>query len=700
MSDPIYSGSPVSNYASVPAPSPFVGLRSEMERPVSRKEKQLVARWLYKRNGTLRYIIQQKATYPLTEIEIELAEEDAKLAPEARSQKIDKLKKDYEALKLIPSIKRIGIDLHLFNIAFAYLWICPAISLKCSKCGETSALESMDDDSWKMECKKKELIFTGTCPKCKEKKVSFSASEEVSATFKNVRISHFDPTRVDMKTHEITGDYVCWYTPSEKATRRIKRGDKWYIKRSSLDYLKAAMTGNSLLLDNDNLFIIRIEDPTQVDMPWPEPGGLKPFNQLYNNLLLEKATEAIAIQHTVPLPMFFPRLAGDENLSKGSILLNKFRDELFGELKKWVKNPSHFVISNIPIGVEQALGRGNMLFPTAQIQYNTEEAMLAMGSPRGLFNGSAHYAGSTAAMRIVENSWIETYNGYNQACKFFSSLLQEYMGTAIPKHTLAFKEFRRVDDVMYKNQVSEGFRNGAFCHDTYCKTLGLDPVKERAGMKEYQIWQAQVSAAVQDIAAKSQADANIKIQGMMSSSAASDADDMLRVSKDKTLSLFESYTQKGIPPEIAASIILQHNIAVNQFMARQAAIAKSQRATDTFLMREQANAQTSLNRGQKDRFLFSSMEAGGVGQPSLQGEDRISFITGLLSSMEDQERTAFLNHVHQYDQETYNAIVSALRAQGVGINPGEGAQNSPQQANNDGTQPMPDVLPPRREGMG
>ena len=685
---------PVTSYSSVPAPSPFIGLRSEMERPITRKEKQLVARWLYKKNGTLRYIIQQKATYPLTDIEIELVDQPSSVPAAEKNRMKKQLLSDYmKKLKIIPAIKQLGIDFHTFSIAFMYLWLKTDIYVTCPHCKKKMKLRTLDESTWSVKYDKdKDTLFEVKCAKCSHTGAT-KAEEKISYKIDKMRLAHFDPVRVEMKEHSISGDRQFWYSPSPKDVRRITSGDKTYILDSSLDFIKACMSDGSLKLNNDNLFVIKMMDPSQSGMPWPEPAALKPFNQIYNNLLLEKASEAIAIQHTVPLPIFFPRLAGDEDLSKGSIMLQKFRDELFGQLKQWVKNPNHFVISNIPLGVEQALGRGNMLFPTAQIQYNTEEAMLAMGSPRGLFNGSAHYAGSTAAMRIVENSWIETYNAYNEAIDFISNMIMSYL-PGWPKHTAKFKEFRRMDDVMYKNQIAAGFQRGAVSHDEYCSTLGLDPIVQREKIKEYQLWQANLSVEIQDIQMQAQVKSQSEMQNQIAAFAASQMDDSIRTNETKTISLFESYMNAGIPKDIAASIIKSHYEIVNQQMAMMAASMQAQQAQDTIMMREQANAQTSLNRGQKDRFLFTQAEQGGMGQTSLMGEDRVSFISGMLSSMPEEQRLPVLENLRKYDQETYQAVVSTMRMNGAAT---EQKQEAPQ---DDGTKPLPDKMPPKREGMG
>lgn len=686
---------PINSYASVPAPSPFVGLRSEMERPITRKEKQLVARWMYKKNGTLRYIIQQKATYPLTDIEIELLNPPKDTSLEEKNRLEERLRRDYlKKLKIVAAINQLGIDYHTFSIAFMYLWLKSEIFVICPHCHKKTKLRTMDETTWNIKFEKSTgQIFHGTCPKCK-KKVGFKAEERISYKLENMRLSHFDPVQIEMKEHSISGDTQYWYVPHDKDRYRIDKGDKAFILDSSLDYIRACLTKSALKLDNNNLFVIKMMDPSQSSMPWPEPAALKPFNQIYNNLLLEKASEAIAIQHTVPLPIFFPRLAGDEDLSKGSIMLQKFRDELFGQLKQWVKNPNHFVISNIPLGVEQALGRGNVLFPTAQIQYNTEEAMLAMGSPRGLFNGSAHYAGSTAAMRIVENSWLDTFNHYNSALDFISTAIMSLL-PGWPKHSIHFKEFRRMDDVMYKNQIAQGFQMGGVSHDEYCASLGLNPVEQRTKIEAYEKWKAKLASEIQEIQMTAQMNAQNKMQMQTSALAASNADDYLSTQHSKMITLFEAYVAKGIPPNVASEIIKNYLVNMNQQMAMQIAQMQASRATDAFLTREMANAQTSLNRGQKDKYLFSEMEQGGMGQQSLMGEDRISFLSGMAGAMPDEQRTAFLDNLRKYDQETFQAVVSALRSSGVATEQNQEVSQDP-----NATKPLPDKMPPKREGMG
>jgi hypothetical protein len=301
------------------------------------------------------------ADYPITKVLVEI-DSDSYRQPKDRERAHDFLVDlYYRKLDINQVLKQMGIDFQTYAISLTYLWFGTEIWLECPHCHTNNLINNLEEDSWKLTTSgKKQISFQGDCPSCGRKSVEFVATEQILKKPDRLRIINFDPTHIEIKEHEITKECIYWYKPSNRTRERILSGDKWTIMESSLDLLKAVYTDSMLKLNTDNLFVMRNVDPSQVNQPWPEPSALGAFSQTYNNLLLDKASEAIAIQHIVPLPIFYPRLDGSEGIDKGSLGINNFKTDLATEIKRWVKNPNHFVISTIPIGVEQALGRGNL----------------------------------------------------------------------------------------------------------------------------------------------------------------------------------------------------------------------------------------------------------------------------------------------------------------------------------------------------
>lgn len=690
----------VNSYGNVPLTSPIGTRRSDSALPITRKDKQKLARWLYKRNGVIRHAIRKMADYPITKVLIKVDLESYR--QDSDRDRVKEFLEDfyYRRLKINQVLKEIGINFQTYGISLTYLWFGTQTWLECPHCHRNHMLDNLEEDSWKLVNKGKgEIGFTGDCPSCSKKGVAFIETEEILKKPDKLKVVTFDPVQVEIKEHEITKECIYWYRPSQRTRERIMSGDKWTIKNSSVDLLKAVYSDSMLKLNPDNLFIMKNVDPSQVNQPWPEPTALGAFSQIYNNLLLDKASEAIAVQHIVPLPIFYPRLDGSEGIDKGSLAIQSFKTDLAAEIKQWVRNPNHFVISGIPIGVEQALGRGNMQFPTNQQSYNMEEALLAMGVPRGLLTGSVHYAGGTAAMRIVENSWIVSHNGLQDACDFISRNVQSYIPGMV-KHELELKDFRRMDDVMYKNQVTQGLQFGIVSPQEWCNMFDLDYSDQTKQIKEHRVWEANLNAEIYLINSRAQAQADMELQGAMAAISAEQADSMRKTQQDDIANLYIRYTNAGLAPQQAIQVIMAHLQSVNNFYAMQGVMAEASMARNAFLTREMANAQVSYNRGQRDKALFNTMSMDQPFQPPAAGEDRITFLTNMMMAAPEEQRTSMLTQLEAYDKETYDAVVQNLKMNGIN------AAASPEGSSSSGigeasrTAPLPDMMPPRQQGMG
>lgn len=690
--------STVSNYGNVPLDSPIGTRRSDTAMPITRKDKQRLARWLYKRNGVIRHAIRKMADYPITKVIIGLDLDSYR--QESNRERVQGFLEDfyYRKLKINQVMKEMGVNFQTYGISISYLWFGTQIRLECPHCHRSYIIDNIEENSWELTSKGKNgIAFTGDCPSCNKKGVTFIESEEILRKPDKLKVVTFDPVQIEIKEHEITKERIYWYRPSDRIRERILSGDKWTIKNSSLDLLKAVYSGAMLKLDQDNIFVMENIDPSQVNQPWPEPTALGAFSQIYNNLLLDKASEAIAVQHIVPLPIFYPKLDGSEGIDKGSLAIQGFKSELAGEIKQWVRNPNHFVISSMPIGVEQAMGRGNMQFPTNQQSYNMEEALLSMGVPRGLLTGNVHYAGGSAAMRIVENSWIVGHNGLQDGLDFISLGVQGYI-PGMAKHKLKLKDFRRMDDVMYKNQISQGLQFGAVSHQEWCDVFDLDYKKQTKEISDHRKWEANLNAELFLINARAQAKADLEMQKASASIAAEEADSMKKSQENSLANLYTRYTAAGMSPEGAVSVIKAHLQSVNQFYAMQGVVADASRAREAFMTRELANAQTTYNRGQKDKVIFNTMAMDQPFQPKASGGEIVEFMTNMMMAMPEQQRGAMLGQLKTYDKQTYDAILQSLQMNGIDDTP---TQEAPANGIGEGlrTAPLPDKLPPRQEGM-
>ena len=699
-------------YPDLTKPTPWL-TRSEAERPVTRKDKIVLSRMLYKRNGLLRHVIQKMAQYPLTKVIIEMEEEttgDKKLTDEAKKARVKEEKKLHELydehLKIKEFLEKVGVDKHTYATATIHITLdqekrlhcpnpkCPSnkrrqSSGKSSKSRPANGMLLSDLNEEKWEYSLDNAVFKGECPKC-NKSVTFRVSEHDLKRPENLCLKLYPPDTIKIKEHEFTGERKLWYCPTDKFREDIRKGDKWLIKTSPLDILKCVAQGKDLLLDQSNVFHLQLHDPSQANSPWPQPTLLRAFRNIYHITTLRQAAEQIAKQHMVPLPIFFPQIRGDEPMTSASLSMATFKSDLTTQIKAWIKNPNRYVFSNIPVGHQMIGGQGNMLLPTDQIRMNTEEAMLAMGMPQGLLMGNAHWAGNSVAMRIVENQFLVDREQYQRLLDFIVRRAKAFI-PGLPKgHSLRLKEFRKMDDTMYRQMMTNAFSLGLISHEFWCNVFDVDYDLIWDQIVAERKRQANLDKELQKQAARAQAEAQQAFDEYTMSKGAEGMAKMMESRRDKLIVQFRKYVDAGIPVDFAIQVLRDHEMTMNNYYTQQSLAAQAERARDAIITREQGNAQLSYNRSQDNRWIYDTMSQAYPGQQANPvGGDRVGYFVSLLNSMPLQQRDGFLQHLKTFDSNTYDAVVSSLGAQGVQV----GGIGAPEEIN-----PLPEQKAPTREG--
>lgn len=680
-------------YPDLMKPSPWL-MRSEAERPVTRKDKIILSRMLYKRNGLLRHVIQKMAQYPLTKVLIEIEENknigDEKLTDEAKKAQLKERKKledlYYEHLHIKEFLEKVGVDKHTYATATIHITLdkekrlhcpnsdCPSNkkASKGKKNGGPSRANGMllaDLDETKWEYDLTAGVFKGTCPKC-HKTVTFRVSEHDLKRPENLRLKIYPPDTIKIREHEYTGERKIWYCPTNKFRENIQKGDKWLIKTSPLDILKCVATGKDLLLDQTNVFHLQLSDPSQANNPWPQPTLLRAFRNIYHITMLRQAAEQIAKQHMVPLPIFFPNIRGDEPMTSASVSMANFRSNLTEQIKAWIKNPNRYVFSNIPVGHQMIGGQGNMLLPTDQIRMNTEEAMLALGMPHGLMEGNAHWAGNSVAMRIVENQFLVDREQYQRLLSFIVNRAKAFI-TALPKHSLRLKEFRKMDDTMFRQMMTNAFSMGLISHEYWCSVFDIDHDVMWSQIVTERKRQGDLDKELQIAAAETQAEANETFNEIAMAKGAETMSKMIETRRNNLINQFKKYVTAGIPPDKAIETLISHEAMLNNYFIQQSLQAQAERARDAIINRESSNAQMSYNRSQNNRWMYDTLSQAYPGQQADPvGGDRVGYFVNLLNSMPLQQKETFLEHLKTFDRNTYSAVTESLGGQGLQVGSG------------------------------
>lgn len=583
------------SYATKMYHSPFFDL-SNFYMPQNFKQFFSWARYFFLTNNIISPTVYQMARYPITSLTYNTTDNDSR-------ELYKSIFEDY--LSIQSNLISIGLDFFTYGNAFAALHVPFKRVFICKMCKQKF---DADDTDYKFQLSG--VKFKGKCKHCK-RNTDFIAKDEGIRVSKKFRIVRYYPGDIDIHYNSLTGDTQYLYSIPKKDVSAIRRGSKFHINTTPLLHLKAIDKKRQIIFRKDKLFHFKRDNVSGSDMQWGMPLVLPALKKAFYLQILQKAQEAIAIQHIIPLTMLFPQGSGNMNPHEMLNLAN-WKNKLEGVVNLWKKDPNHIAIFPFPVGSQHIFGEGRKLLVTPEVREAAIQVVSAMGVPQEFVFGGLSWSASSVNLRMLENAFMT----YRTLIKKFLIYIRDQISTCmrIPKIELDLKEFKMIDDVQQKQLLVDLNAASKISDETLLNALGRDQ-KEELDMLEAE-WRKKFEKEKGKMIAQEKFNGEMAIlRNKMAMKAQAEAEQMAQESQvqqmppglDPTggdLAILQQY-----PPELQAQIMKQMNMqAPNTASAIMQGMQEQQ-------LQQQQQAAAPATQGAKQGSRPKVSGGGNPGQP-------------------------------------------------------------------------------------
>ena len=428
-----------------------------------------------------RAVIQRVVRYFLTALEIHGASD-------TNRQKYEDFFNDQ--LHILQQLGEIGEDVAIYGNAFVSIYLPFKRMLTCPKCGLTRCAEEMD-----YTFDPKGVRFKGKCAKCGEE-VEFKRDDLRSTDQSKIRIIRWNPKRMDLRVHPVSGKTEYFYRLDERLVQHITSGrdeDKFYINESSWEFIEAACANQTgverkFQFKDNSLYHFKMTTPAGVEMRgWGMPPLLSLYKLAYYAQLMRRYDEAIAMDFIVPFRVLYPQ--GSPNSDGQDPLTMTSMRTFVAAMQEMVarkrKNLTDVQIAPYPIGYQMLGGEGKQITPNDVMKTVNDDILNAMGVPADLYQGTLQLQAAPVALRVFERHWQFLVDGFNDLINWTMRIVARHLGW--DKITGKLASVTLADDVERKALLLQSAAGQDISKTTAYKVFGIDFIKEQKRIAQEQM---------------------------------------------------------------------------------------------------------------------------------------------------------------------------------------------------------------------
>ncbi len=154
---------------------------------------------------------------------------------------------------------------------------------------------------------------------------------------------------------------------------------------------------------------------------------------------------SVLLQHLIPQIFLFPQPATSGADPFITANLADWRDHIRRELARQRMDPAYYGILPFPLGHQVIGENGRSLLLMPEIQQMAEQICVGMGFPVNLVFGDGTYAGSSVAMRMLENFFLANVRAHRRLLRWVIARVSAFLNW--PRVETKFKPFRMADDL-------------------------------------------------------------------------------------------------------------------------------------------------------------------------------------------------------------------------------------------------------------
>ncbi len=440
-------------------PSPFFDI-AHTYLPSSFKTMLRWCRYYFLTNPIINAVCYKMAEYPRTDLIFDADNDHLRMKWESFFDSVLNFKKfEIEA----------GLDYNAYGNAFVSIHFPFIKLLICKMCKH---MVKVGIQKYVFRDHK----FVGTCQRCTHYG-EFRVRDHYIRSMRDIRLIRWNPEFITIQHNEATGENRYYYTIPSSLSNDIRMGKRHIIENVPQVFIEALRHNKALLFSKHNIYHMRRPTIAQKDKGWGLPMILPVLKNAFYLQILQKAQEAIAIEHIVPLRVLFPQSASSTSDVYSTINLVQWRDKIEQELVRWRLDNNYIPIMPIPIGQQTLGGDGRALMLAQEYRVWTEQIISGMGVPIEFYFGGMQFSGSNVSMRILENHFLSQKSQQKQlVTDFIIPNVGSFMGwQPVPVH---YKRFKMADDLQRSAFYLQLNQSGKISDKSLLEDTDWDALKE------------------------------------------------------------------------------------------------------------------------------------------------------------------------------------------------------------------------------
>jgi len=385
-----------------------------LSRMVYPRQVEEVLAWaeeLWLHHGLYAQAIKKAVRYFMTEIEI--YGED--LTHKVRRKYAETLADNFD---IMDELANVGDDLIALGNAFTSVYVPFQRDLECPHCFfRAPYLKLVEEQAVHWE----QFHFAGTCPVCRRAVAEYNVHDVPLPLIRlKPRIIRWPPQYMQIRHMPLSGNctYRCDITRYPELYEGIKAGDATFLAETPWEFIEALQKQRPLEFADNMLYHLRMPQLSVTEpglRGWGLPLFMNEFETAILVLMLDKYTEAIAVDYLVPFRVLAPPRLGGQEDPLVSIDMSGFMANVRRIIDEHRQNPTTFHTVPFPLEYQTFGGEAGRLAPVELLQYFEKRLLHSMGIPEEFQSSNFQTSGPLIAFSLFERQW-----------QFFANLLNKW----------------------------------------------------------------------------------------------------------------------------------------------------------------------------------------------------------------------------------------------------------------------------------
>lgn len=466
-------------------PDPFADI-SAMFAPTSMRSVFQFCDAVLMRNSLYREALRRIVAYFNTEIRV-TAKGGKPLGKEEENRYKDFL---YDTLQIHSVIDQTGQDWLGWGNSFVgfsqpfrrYLW-CP----QC-RSAEYMLSELSNPLHPNFSFSLSDGAFSATCPICRYSG-PWERTDRLDSGLDRLRVVRWNPYYLNILYHRQSDSRRYIWSVPEDQRQNIRAGKSWFLAKTEWETIEAVRTNSNILLHDDTLCHLYDAPPATLEMGgWGLPKTLSNFGQAVVHQIYNRANQAMAWDHVVPLRVITPDPTMTRLPDAGGDPVFIDRGRLAGEVGRAIarhrKDPASWSFLSHPVVAQVLGGDPTNMVAKDLIELAARDALDAVGMPQEMYRMTLTSQAAPAGMRLFQAFWTSLSHSLNRLLNWLARKISRATGWEFVELRLEPPSY--ADDINRQMAKLQLMSNNLISRTTGLESVGIDLDHERRQQFEEQ----------------------------------------------------------------------------------------------------------------------------------------------------------------------------------------------------------------------